>query len=94
MADTRALPPMLTSPITSVMRRLTGRLSDTLKLAAQPIIDQSFPATKREQTSPNVTNEANNHRYFRREKAAHNGLVGGSNPPGPTTNDDLDERDR
>jgi hypothetical protein len=42
-------------------------------------------ANKRRQTSSNITLIINVFRLFRGRLVAHNGLVGGSNPPGPTT---------
>jgi hypothetical protein len=49
------------------------------------IVDQRYAATKQEQTSSNVTLIVRFFRRFRGGRGAHNGLVGGSSPPGPTT---------
>jgi hypothetical protein len=50
----------------------------------QPINDQYYCATKREQTRLNVTLFVNVFRILRVALPAHNGLVAGSSPAGPT----------
>jgi hypothetical protein len=51
---------------------------------SQPTLNQRYTATEREQTRLNVTLFVNVFGVFRRTLAAHNGLVAGSSPAGPT----------
>jgi hypothetical protein len=50
----------------------------------QPIIDPYNPMNKRSRTYTNMASFDGFCWYFRAVRAAHNGLVGGSSPPGPT----------
>ena len=49
-----------------------------------PQIDHRNPVNGCERTSPNVTKNIDFCWDLRADQAAHNGLVGGSSPPGPT----------
>ena len=51
---------------------------------AQPTVRQRLTATDREHPLVGVMKDSRFHRYFRQDNRAHNGLVGGSSPPGPT----------
>jgi len=51
----------------------------------RPMLRQRLAATDREHPLAEVMKNTRCHRYFRLSNPAHNGLVGGSNPPGPTT---------
>jgi hypothetical protein len=50
----------------------------------QPTLNQRYGATKQEQTRSNVLLFVNLISIFRVPLAAHNGLVAGSSPAGPT----------
>src|SRR6516225_11368697 len=49
----------------------------------RPTLRQRLAATDREHPLAEVMKNARCHRYFRLSNPAHNGLVGGSSPPGP-----------
>jgi hypothetical protein len=51
----------------------------------QPINNQRYDATEREQTLPIFTKFINIFRVLRAPLPAHNGLVAGSSPAGPTS---------
>src|SRR5262249_34910013 len=49
----------------------------------RPMLRQRLAATDREHPLADVMKNTRCHRYFRLSNPAHNGLVGGSSPPGP-----------
>ena len=52
----------------------------------QPTLNQRYAATEREQTRPDASLFFNVFGIFRGALPAHNGLVAGSSPAGPTNN--------
>src|SRR5262249_19746241 len=50
----------------------------------RPMLRQRLAATDREHPLAEVMKNTRCHRYSRLSNPAHNGLVGGSSPPGPT----------
>ena len=52
-------------------------------LQAQPMNNQRLATTNREHPLADTTKKCRFYRHFRQGHHAHNGLVGGSSPPGP-----------
>ncbi len=66
------------------MREPATILCDIYRQVRQPMDSQYYDATKREQTRSIVARIFNTFIVFRVGLPAHNGLVAGSSPAGPT----------